>query len=81
MSLRAKFNQAPFLKSLHGWLTVQWALHIPVIVVIYIFFPKTWEKISILYLALVSIYANIVGHYSAWQAARAEVKIDKVKHK
>jgi hypothetical protein len=65
------------LKTLHGWLTVQWALHLPVVVFLYIFFPDAWEKASILYLALVSIYANAVGHFGAWQATRTEVKQDE----
>ena len=31
-----------------------------------------WLKDSILWVAFMSLYANIVGHFSAWVAARAE---------
>lgn len=33
-----------------------------------------WWKESILFVILVSLYANWVGHFSSWQAARAEDK-------
>lgn len=77
MSRWNKFNEAPFLKSLHGYLTIQWAFHLPVVVFVYFAFPKTWDKISILYLSLVSIYANVVSHAGAWQAGRAEIEAKK----
>jgi hypothetical protein len=32
-----------------------------------------WWKSSILWIGLMSIWANIVGHFSAWIAARSEV--------
>lgn len=31
-----------------------------------------WWSDSILWVALMSIWANVAGHFSAWQAARAE---------
>jgi hypothetical protein len=31
-----------------------------------------WWHDSILYVALISVYALIIGHWSAWQASRAE---------
>lgn len=34
-----------------------------------------WRE-SILWIAFMSLYANIVGHWSAYQAARAEKKVD-----
>lgn len=58
---------------MHGWLAIQWAVHLPVVIFLYIVFPRVWEKMSILYLALVSIYANFVSHWGAWQSTRAEV--------
>lgn len=36
-----------------------------------------WWKDSILWVALMSIWANIIGHFSAYMAARAERAIDK----
>jgi len=30
-----------------------------------------WWRESILWIGLISIYANIVGHWSSWEAAKA----------
>jgi hypothetical protein len=35
-----------------------------------------WWKESILWVATMSLYANFVGHFSGWDAARAESKAD-----
>jgi len=34
-----------------------------------------WSE-SVLWIALISCYANMVGHFSAWQASRAEDNSD-----
>lgn len=57
------------LRRLHGWLTIAWALAILPTVL--------WWRESILWVALISVYANVVGHWSAWQAARAEGVADE----
>lgn len=31
-----------------------------------------WWRDSVFWVALMSLYANFVGHFSAWQATRAE---------
>lgn len=36
-----------------------------------------WWKQSILWVALMSLYANVVGHWSAYQASRAEIQGEK----
>lgn len=36
-----------------------------------------WWKDSVLWVALMSIWANIAAHWSAWQAARTESKQDE----
>lgn len=36
-----------------------------------------WWKQSILWIALMSVYANIVGHWSAYQGSRAGVKAEQ----
>ncbi|WP_101791019.1 hypothetical protein [Nonomuraea indica] len=36
-----------------------------------------WWRDSVLWVALMSLWANIAAHLSAWQAARAERKIDE----
>jgi hypothetical protein len=63
-----------FMRRFNGHATIHWIFHLPVVIIIYIWFPDIWEKVSILYLALVSIYANVTGHLAAWQASRVEVK-------
>jgi hypothetical protein len=50
--------------ELHLVLTIAWAtLLIPTLL---------WWRTSILWVAFMSLYANVVGHWSAYQAARAE---------
>jgi hypothetical protein len=51
-------------RYLHLTLLIIWALAlIPTLL---------WWKESILWVATMSLYANVVGHWSAYQAARAE---------
>lgn len=35
-----------------------------------------WWKESVLWVAIMSLYANVVGHWSAYQATRAEVEAE-----
>jgi hypothetical protein len=50
-------------------MTIFWgALLIPTLI---------WWKQSVLWVALMSLYANIVGHWSAYQASRAEVEAEE----
>ena len=53
------------LMRVHFWLTVSWFLVMPLAIVM------GWVK-SVVFIAVASIYANFVGHFSSWQAARAE---------
>lgn len=52
---------------------MQWALHIPATIALYIWWRSFWQTGSILYLAEVSIYANFVTHWGATLTARVEV--------
>lgn len=64
MKLKKKFSDPKFWRAFHLTFTVIWLfLFIPTLV----FWPQ-----SILWLALMSCWANFVGHFSAWQATRAE---------
>lgn len=55
----------------HQWAAFQWAaLAIPTVL---------WWKDSILWVALMSLYANVVGHWSAYQAAKAEEEAKRVE--
>lgn len=62
-------GRSTFLRSLNGWLTLAWlALIVPSVL---------WWSESVPYLVMVSVYANVAGHFAAWQSARTEVKQDE----
>jgi hypothetical protein len=51
-------------RLVHAVLTIVWiALLVPSLL---------WWSNSIKWVVLMSVWANIAGHFSAWQAARAE---------
>ena len=66
----ALFGRPAFLRGFHGWMTLGWGILIPVTIL-------TGLKGSIIWIALMSVWANFVGHFSSWQAARVEVKQDE----
>ena len=55
-----------FMRRVNGWLTIFWVLMIPVSLV------TGWIS-SVTYVAVLSLWALVSGHWSAWQAARVEV--------
>lgn len=59
-----------WLERFHLGLTVTWFAMIPVAV-------ATRWLFSIAFVAACSIYANAVGHFSSWQAARSERKTEE----
>ena len=58
-----------FMRRVNGWLTIFWILMIP------ISFATGWVKLTV-YVSALSLWALVSGHWSAWQAARVEVKQD-----
>ena len=56
-----------FMRKVNGWLTIFWIISIPVA---YIFH---WLD-SVTFVSALSLWALVSGHWSAWQAARVEVK-------
>jgi hypothetical protein len=54
----------------HATLTVAWFLMVPVAL-------ATGWITSIIFVSACSIYANAVGHFSAWQATRVEQQNDR----
>ena len=56
-----------FMRRVNGWLTVFWLLMIPLSIV------TGWIN-SVTYVAALSLWALVSGHWSAWQAARVEVR-------
>ena len=67
-SLWASIQGNPvFMRRVNGWLTVFWLVMIPVSIATH------WIS-SVTYVAALSLWALVSGHWSAWQAARVEVK-------
>lgn len=65
----ALFGRPQFLRAFHAFATVLWLLlAVPAVLL--------WKQ-SVPFLVFVSVYANVVGHFSSWQAARVEVKQDE----
>jgi hypothetical protein len=56
-----------FMRRVNGWLTIFWIVMIPVSI-------ATHWITSVTYVAALSLWALVSGHWSAWQAARVEVK-------
>jgi hypothetical protein len=54
------------MRRVNGWFTIFWVLMIPVSLV------TGWIS-SVSYVAALSLWALVSGHWSAWQAARVEV--------
>jgi hypothetical protein len=70
-SLWASIQGDPrFMRKLNGWLTIFWIVMIPVSIL------TGWIS-SVTYVAALSLWALVSGHWSAWQAARVEVKQEK----
>jgi hypothetical protein len=57
-------GQTRNLRHIHATLVLLWAASIvPTLL---------WWRESVLWVALMSVWANLAAHFSAWQAARAE---------
>lgn len=59
-----------FMRRVNGWLAVLWVAMIP------ISYLMGWLS-SVTYVSALSLWALVSGHWSAWQAARVEVKQDE----
>lgn len=57
------------LRHIHAGLTILWLLMVPAALI------TGWVE-SLVFISACSIYANMVGHASAWQASRAETEED-----
>lgn len=63
------------LKALNGWLTIFWLANFPPVIALYLLIPSdSFQSFCLLYLALVSIWANVAGSASTWQSARVEAR-------
>ena len=59
-----------WMKSANGWLTIFWIVMIPISI-------ATGWITSVAYVSALSLWALVTGHWSAWQAARVEVRQDE----
>lgn len=67
-SLWASIQGDPvFMRKVNGWLTILWLVALPVAIV-------TGLINSVGFISMISIYALVTGHWSAWQASRVEVR-------
>jgi hypothetical protein len=62
------------MKTIHGWLTFAWFLMMPIAL-------ATGWVASVVFISVISIYANFAGHFSSWQASRVEVNQEKEEQK
>lgn len=62
------------MMKIHGWLTVLWFVMMPIALL------TGWLE-SVIFISVVSIYANFTGHFSSWQASRVEVRQEEIEHK
>lgn len=70
MKIFALFGRPAFLRAFHGWCTVAW---LPVTGLAY---AAGWLK-SVTFVSVMSMVALFLGSFSAWQAARVEVRQDE----
>lgn len=56
-----------FMRRVNGWFTIFWIILMPVS------FFMHWLD-SVIFVSALSLWALVSGHWSAWQAARVEVK-------
>jgi hypothetical protein len=79
-SLLRRFNADPaFQYKLHLVMAYFWATNFIVAIATYELAPRPWAKFSILYLLLVSLYANFATDYGAVAAAVAAKTAAKVE--
>lgn len=56
-----------FMRRVNGWLAIFWIVMIPISM------WRGWLN-SVVYVSALSLWALVSGHWSAWQAARVEVR-------
>jgi hypothetical protein len=53
----------------HKWASRFWAANVPAVIAVFTFAPAVWAKVSVLYLVLVSLYANWATNFSGMSSA------------
>lgn len=70
-SFFAWLNSPTFLARFHGYATLVWVLlMIPSLLL--------WKE-SLLWVIIMSVWAAVTGHWSSWQAARSERRLERQK--
>lgn len=67
-SVHEKLNDPQFTTTFHKWATIVW-----IILIIPSIF---WWNEALIWIVLMSVWANIGSHWAAYQASRAELKQD-----
>jgi hypothetical protein len=66
--VRALLTDPVAMRRIHGWATIAWFIAaLPICILL---------ANSLPFVVWISVYAVVIGHFSSWQAARAEVKAD-----
>ena len=64
-------NRPRVIRTINLWLTVFWLILIAPTLI--------WWRNSILWVAVLSIWANVVSHYTAYLSARVEVREEDIE--
>jgi hypothetical protein len=85
MSLINKLIKDPTTqKKFHLNATLFWIINVPIVLVVFYIFPAIWEKYSVIYLVLASLYANIATEFGSVASSEAaefsEVKNLEIDH-
>lgn len=66
------------IKAAHGWSSLFWLANIPPFTASYFLLERElFVGLSLLYLGIVSIWANFATHATGWVAGRVEVRQDE----
>jgi hypothetical protein len=68
--MRAWLEKPAHLRAIHFWLMIFWTA--PSILLSYLIVYHMNEPHAQFAILIVSVYANFVGHWAAWQSVRAE---------
>jgi uncharacterized membrane-anchored protein YitT (DUF2179 family) len=73
--MRSRCTTPEAIKRANGWLAWFWLLNVPPILACYFLLGEDrFQRITLVYLALVSIWANVASHVAGWVAGRVEVE-------
>lgn len=77
-----RFNADPhFQYRLHLIATYMWLVNMIAALCVFVFAPGFWQRFSVLYLVLVSLYANFATDYGAVPGAEAAIEAEALRRK